>query len=191
MRTISFSVLKSKLQDGSKRQTTRPAFDTKVLRKTGEIIEKPARFGVGDMARLYWKQRNYRFGCGDACVNFITKEDYDGGIREIDTNDCLLKLNPLAERLQCFSKIFRDVKITDVLGISINTINDFEIRLRYKIPLGDNSPLSPVEVSLPIFYKDRYLIDDGFDNPKNGEDFFLKIYPELKKMELPFWCYRW
>lgn len=158
------------LLDKSKTQTIRRAYEMsddgklfsyKVKQPIPVLVEKPARFKVGDKATLMWNQRSkslwfYKHDGSPAITSTAIKYPSD-----------------------VFPKVLGEVEITDVFKITMIKNEENE----YRINQDEDMPM--------VHYKDKHIIAkrDGFKSADDMFAYFDKAY-DLSTPKT-FWVYRW
>jgi len=150
------------------------------------LIEKPAKFVVGDKVQLYWKKTSkYENFCRECGKAVDIKPDKNGEKGDIIINhSCSC---PRIEK-QCrgehinFKKCLGEVEITDVFKIELE-IKPYKSGSRFFSLKGIDKELKFSERNVEIPHK------DGFKDSFEMFDYFDKNY-DLKTPK-PFYCYRW
>ncbi len=202
MKILNFTEekLKPALQDKSKQQSIRPAWDWRIVEgensggnpilvesKTEWTEQKKCRFTVGEEIKLMWKQRSWNRHCGNNCACWKNG---------LCTKFKSQPFHPEGVEFDCFSKTFGTGIVQSIEKIWMDTFKETNRWITLVVRDDKNKKSEPLEVitNTGIFYKattPSISQLDGFKNAVEFKDFFLEHYPLLLTTSLPFWRIRW
>ena len=211
MQILNFTepAVKGAIQDGSKEGTIRKAWDwlDEGQNKKGCWHEQQeCRHKVGALETLMWMQRGKNGECANCvfldeknrCISdaYAKLNPAEYAVEMPADSDCILyDINQLFpdKKSPVFSKVFGVGKILETPKIWMDTVKEEDNSITLVVRDSAKEPLEVITEFGTFFQRGKTSISraDGFQNPVDFKNFFLKTYPILLEEQMPFWRIGW
>lgn len=208
MQIINFTepLIKPALQDKSKGGTFRKAWDWLDTKKTKWKEQQECRHKVGNLEQIMWNQR----GKNGRCENCVFCDEKNRCIADayaklnpekyaidlLDVTECMqYNINELFpdKKNPVFSKVFGVGEIVETPKVFMDIVKEENATTTLIVRDATKEPLEIITDGGIFFKRDTPSISqqDGFKNPVDFKNFFLKHYPILLSERMPFWRIKW